>query len=109
MSTRYKSCISICFIANFASIRVKRIAVAAASGVCGSDALVILRVLINNLKHTIAFLLFPSDRLRIEISRTVLVPRHQPLINNWHVLQVGYIVGLHHKDGASDLYNIIDS
>ncbi len=109
MSTRYESCICICFIANFASIRVKWIAVAASSGVCGSDTLVILRVLINNLKHTIAFFLFSSDRLRIEISRTVLVTRHKSLINNWHILQVRYIIGLHYKDSASDLYNIIDS
>ena len=107
MTTRYKSCICICFIAYFAGIGIERSSIL--SYIRRSDDFSILRVLIH-LKDSIALFLFSSQAwwLLTEIA-SILVSRYKPLINDWHVLQITYVVGLYYKNCASNLNYIIHS
>ena len=107
MTTRYKGRICICFITYFTGIWIERCSIL--SNIRRSDNFSILRVLIH-LKNTIALFLFSSQTwwLLTEIA-SILVSRYKPLINDWHVLQITYVVGLYYKNCASNLNYIIHS
>jgi hypothetical protein len=110
VATWYKGCVSALFVTYLAAIWVETIwgltfAIRIWGAHVGRDSIVMIG-LATCCNTPTTFLFFGHQHLNV--AKETIGSTSRPLVNDRHVLQVSYVVSLHDKDSAANLYNVIN-